>query len=305
MPNSFLTHIAESGYRFLHERSTHIQTDQSAAQKPYTYQSSDYPAHSGPAANGTDDCIGAGLEHYHPEEGWKDHCGGVVRRLCVNEGQRFARLTVIKEVERRRNKAGVSCRWFLCECDCHNVMAVSLNSLSTGHTKSCGCLVRDTTIKTFTTHGHGGKTARTGEYRSWATMKTRCYNSNIPQFKYYGGRGIKVCERWINSFEAFLHDMGPRPAGHTIDRKDNNGDYEPSNCRWLPKAKQARNKRNNHNLTFNGKSQCIEAWADETGITRAAITQRINILKWPVEAALTLPNGEYFYRKRAVKVSQP
>lgn len=91
-------------------------------------------------------------------------------------------------------------------------------------------------------HGHNGKGRRSPEYRSWAHMKGRCENPESDRYAYYGGRGIRVCERW-QSFENFLVDMGPRPAGHTLDREDNDGDYEPGNCRWATQSEQGKNRR--------------------------------------------------------------
>jgi hypothetical protein len=123
------------------------------------------------------------------------------------------------------------------------------------------------------------------EYKIWADMHKRCENPNQKTFNYYGGRGIKVCERW-NDFRNFYLDMGKCPESFTLDRLDCDGDYEPSNCRWASMKEQSRNRRSNHMITFNGKTQCLTAWAEETGITRGALKQRIK-RNWSIEKALT------------------
>jgi hypothetical protein len=116
-------------------------------------------------------------------------------------------------------------------------------------------------------------------------MHKRCENPNQKTFGYYGGRGIKVCKRW-NDFQNFYEDMGNCPDSYTLDRIDCNGNYEPNNCRWASKKEQARNRRGNHLITFNGKTQCVSAWAEEVGITRGALKQRLK-RNWTLEKALT------------------
>jgi hypothetical protein len=132
-------------------------------------------------------------------------------------------------------------------------------------------------------HGHAG--IRSSTYYAWTGMRRRCNN---PDNKYYGGRGIKVCERW-GKFENFLEDMGERPDGLELDREDNEGNYTPDNCRWVTKKVNGRNKRNNHLVTANGKTQCVTAWAEETGISYDVIYMRINQMGWPEDMAVTTP----------------
>jgi hypothetical protein len=121
-------------------------------------------------------------------------------------------------------------------------------------------------------------------------MLKRCYNKKSTYYAYYGGRGINVCERWRESFENFLSDMGQAPDGMSLDRFPNmNGGYEPGNCRWATAKEQGRNKRNNVFIEYSGKRQTLSQWSEETGIPRTTISSRIEKLKWPIERALTEP----------------
>lgn len=126
-------------------------------------------------------------------------------------------------------------------------------------------------------------------YATWCSMLYRCCNPKHKSFRHYGGRGIRVCRRWKTSFENFVTDMGPRPEGMQLDRyPDNNGDYKPSNCRWATRSQQHRNKRNNHLLTFKGKTMTMWDWADRMGIDPMSLFRRIKH-GWTVEEALSIP----------------
>lgn len=131
----------------------------------------------------------------------------------------------------------------------------------------------------------------TYEHGIWLQMKQRCLDPNNAAYDRYGGRGIKVCDRWLNSFEAFLDDMGPRPTGLTIDRINNNGHYEPTNCRWTTYREQRLNSRSVRLLTFNGETRCLTDWARITGIGECTIFYRLQ-RGWSVERALTEPVGQ-------------
>ncbi len=128
------------------------------------------------------------------------------------------------------------------------------------------------------------------EYKIWAAVKTRCHNANVNNYQNYGGRGIQMCERWENDFRTFLEDMGPRPSPkHSIDRIDNNGNYEPNNCRWATHIEQRRNTRRNHYLTYKSETLTLVEWSERTGIKAPTIRARINSYHLSVEDALTRP----------------
>lgn len=132
-----------------------------------------------------------------------------------------------------------------------------------------------------------GKT-KTRMYGIWSSMKQRCYNPNATSFSDYGGRGIKVCDRW-QSFEPFYVDIGERPQGHTLDRIDNTKDYSPENCRWATFIEQNNNTRGNNNITFNGTIMTLKQWTEKFGLKYKVVSLRINQLKWSIEKALTTP----------------
>lgn len=123
-------------------------------------------------------------------------------------------------------------------------------------------------------------------YSVWVSMKTRCLNPRARSFKNYGARGIKVCDRWMNSFEAFQNDMGARPAGMTLERVDVNRGYEPGNCVWATRSRQARNKRRTPLLEAFGRRQCLADWADEFGVPHRLVDNRVRRLGWSLEDAL-------------------
>lgn len=158
-------------------------------------------------------------------------------------------------------------------CACGTNKVVMGNSLQCGHTKSCGCLVREIARNLPRKITHGMSKSRT--YRVWSDMKQRCLNKNKERYFDYGGRGIKVCDRWLN-FENFYEDMGDAPDTLTIERVDNNEGYSKSNCRWTTTKDQSRNKRNNITLKHNNKSLIASDWAKETGISKSTILERFH-----------------------------
>ena len=188
----------------------------------------------------------------------------------ITVGERFGRLVAVAPCA----TSTLKCR---CRCDCGTVKQVRAYSLRAGTTRSCGCL--------YTRHGYGGK-HKSGTYSSWANMISRCTNKNH-SWANYGGRGITVCKRWLK-FENFLSDMGECPLGHSIDRRDNSLGYKPGNCRWTTPKQQARNKRTNKLLTFNGETLCLIEWAEKLGMSEDVIGSRI-LSGWTIERALTTP----------------
>jgi len=162
-------------------------------------------------------------------------------------GLTFGRLRVIKLAAMRPPNRN---RWWVCDCECGKQIEVRTDQLVLGITRSCGCLQRDVARKLMNgnernlQHGHARFPQHTPEYNSWQAMRQRCLNPNYHHFKDYGGRGVSICRRWIDSFEAFLEDMGPKPSSkHSLDRKRANGNYTPGNCRWATPSEQANNRR--------------------------------------------------------------
>lgn len=188
-------------------------------------------------------------------------------------GQKFNKLTVIKWA----GKQGKQSLWE-CRCECGKTKTVRGDSLKNESIRSCGCLQKEAVA----THGM----SYTKEYGIWGSMLCRCRNPNHRQYADYGGRGIKVCERW-ESFESFLTDMGERPLDVvSIDRIDNEGNYEPSNCRWAMKKEQDNNRRSNKLVEYKGQTKTVAEWCDELELSRQTIYQRLN-RGWSPERAFT------------------
>lgn len=177
---------------------------------------------------------------YSWPKGVSGNPNGMPRRVDLTN-QRIGRWVVLGRSETQRGKT----LYWECRCDCGTERAVSQQHLRTGKTQSCGCLHRERVAMLRRKHGATSRErARPAEYGIWQAMKTRCNNPNAEGFRYYGARGIKVCAEWDRSFTAFLQDMGPRPSEqHSIDRINNDGDYEPANCRWATPHQQVVNRR--------------------------------------------------------------
>lgn len=193
-------------------------------------------------------------------------------------GARFGRIAVISS-DTPRISAGRSATMWRCRCDCGSEFSASTAILSNGHKRSCGCLSAESRKARATKHGlHGTRT-----YVSWRSMVNRCTNSKLAIYKRYGGRGISVCERW-RTFESFLADMGERPEGMSLDRIDNNGNYEPSNCRWANDGQQSENRRSTRWIEHDGMRLTVSGWARKLGIHRATLLE--SLAKHPIDIAL-------------------
>lgn len=202
--------------------------------------------------------------------GFKDLTGNVFGRwIVVEEGSRGARNQV---------------RW-KCRCACGREAVVATTSLTSGNSKSCGCMSAEMASTRNSTHHK----RNTPEFKAWSEMRQRCENRNNGAFRNYGGRGITVCDRW-QTFEAFYLDMGPKPtADHSLDRfPDNDGNYEPGNCRWATSKQQARNRRSVRKLTTRGKTLILTEWSEISGVQPITIANRLKF-GWSVERAIFQP----------------
>jgi hypothetical protein len=203
-----------------------------------------------------------------------------MRALDV-QGHQFGRLRVLALAQQTAHG-----RIWKCRCTCGRTCLVQASALTSGRTTSCGCRHRELVAARNFVHGR----TSTPEYGIWSHIIDRCTNQKCPSYKWYGGRGITICERWRLSFVAFLRDMGLRPSPHhTIDRIDNNGPYCPENCRWVTIDQQARNRRNNHVVTLHGKSQTLTDWLQEFHLSEHVYWARVSRYGWPVIRALTTP----------------
>jgi hypothetical protein len=186
-------------------------------------------------------------------------------------------------------RAGQGAFWH-CKCECGKLKTISGKHLRKTKPNSCGCQTKRKIGVTGKTWGDPRKRKnglQTRTYRTWCAMRARCMNPNVKMFNRYGGRGIRVCERW-NDFSNFFKDMGERPLECGIDRIDNNGNYEPNNCRWATASQQARNNSRTRMLTFDGKTMCIKDWSIHIGISYLALTYRLRA-GWSMNKALTQP----------------
>lgn len=185
-------------------------------------------------------------------------------------GRRFGRLLVI---ERAPSRKGAS--YWLCQCDCGGSKIIRGRSLQRNVSRSCGCLERESR----TTHGQ----SRNPAFASWKAMKDRCLNRDSLDWKYYGGRGIEVCEPWIASFENFWRDMGDRPPNTSLDRMDNDGNYEPGNCRWATIEMQANNTSRNRRITIGAETKTMAQWAKSIDVSVDWLANRLDKMS-PEEA---------------------
>ena len=213
-------------------------------------------------------------------------CGCLTSENLV--GMKFGRLTVMDRESPKSKKAkGL----WVCKCECGNVIKVNTSDLKSGNTTSCGCKRKETLRQLRTKHGE----SNTRLYNVWSDMKKRCYNTKNVDYKNYGGRGITVCDEWMD-FQNFYEwaiangydETAPR-GQCTIDRINVDGNYEPENCRWVDRYIQMNNKRNNRILTYNGESHTLAEWCEIVNIPYNCLKSRLNKLHWSVEKTLTTP----------------
>lgn len=215
------------------------------------------------------------------------------RRYDVQPGDRFGRLTVVRLCGIKNKRLCAECL-----CECGTALERNIYSLSNGPNPSCGCAV--------SVHGHsGGRGIKpTAEYTTWQQMKDRCFNAHSSAYKYYGGRGIRVCDEWQVSYERFLRDVGPKPSAcSSLDRIDYNGHYEPTNVRWATPIQQGRNRRSNRVVGAFGVARTISEWCEKTGLNHTTLTARLDN-GWEPETAITTPLMKQFSHHRQAHVNQ-
>jgi hypothetical protein len=202
-------------------------------------------------------------------------------------GKKIHHLTILKDLGTRGPRFS---RWVLVQCDCEDrtIKEIRLDCLLDKNrpTTSCGCYQRTVWKSDGVTHGM----TKTREFRIWHGMKQRCHNPKHPNYSYYGGRGITVCDEWRESFIKFFEHVGAAPSkDHTIDRINNNEGYYPGNCRWATMKQQSNNLNKNRILAYNGESLTVAEWADKMGCDRSVIAKRLDRAGWSVERALSTP----------------
>lgn len=209
-------------------------------------------------------------------------------------GQKFTRLTVVR-LSHKAESGHVS---WCCRCDCGNEKVVAASHLKRGYIHSCGCLLRETRAAR-----KGKKTGLRHHvmWHTWKQMIARCHNPKRESYINYGARGIRVCERWLNSFDDFVSDMGVKPSvNHSLDRIDNDGPYSPENCRWATGREQQRNRRCSKIIEFRGEKLSLTEWSERLGLTATAL--RVRIERWDFELAITTPGNRA--KKKALQVER-
>lgn len=209
-------------------------------------------------------------------------------RLTLKKGERYGRLTVMAPIEPH---SGDTKYWFKCDCKDKTIFPAAAHLVKNGYIQSCGCLHMEILVAQGArnvTHGQARTGKVTTEYFSWSSMMARCYRKSLARYKYYGGRGITVCERW-HTFANFFADMGKKPPGTSLDRIDNGGNYEPSNCKWSTPREQSGNQRTNVRKTYGGETMILADWARRYKMSQATLSRRIHKRGMSFEDAILTP----------------
>lgn len=207
----------------------------------------------------------------------------------LHVGEKYGRLLVLNVAPSVGGRTAV-----FVKCDCGITKPIMLKALISGNTKSCGCLRLEKNKTNRITHGLN----RTKEHIAWKNMISRCYNPNVNNYMNYGGRGIRVCGRWLSSFELFYKDMGPAPSeNHSIDRKRNNGNYTPKNCSWATKTEQNSNQRTNVLIRVGSVTKCLKEWCRERGVCYGTVHSRISSGRYSPIEAITIPIRKGNYKR--------
>lgn len=213
-------------------------------------------------------------------------------------GQKFGRLTILKEgISVKYGKTTMRKVW--CKCDCGTEKEIDFNSIKGGRSTSCGCFNRENAKKLHTTHGKAmlEPGVRHPDYCIWIKIKSRCLNPNDKSYANYGGRGITICDRWKESFEHFITDMGWRPNKHySIERINYDGNYCPDNCKWIHKSEQTKNTRRVKLIEYNGSKYCLTELCKILDLPYSTMRHRVYDLNIPFEEAIKYPQ-HYKFRK--------
>lgn len=216
-------------------------------------------------------------------QGELDESPPIARNFIDKTGLVFGRLLITEYAGKYFPRPGVTILFWKYACECGNTGIIRSSKLKHGSIESCGCYSPRSFTKSKGYHGMKG----TPEYRSWMAMKARCYRETNKSYSLYGGRGIRVCQRWMSDFSNFLSDMGRKPTKeHTLDRINVDGDYSPNNCRWATMLTQCRNKRNNVTVFHMGKQRTFSELSDISGVKESTIRHRILRMGLPVSDAL-------------------
>jgi hypothetical protein len=206
-------------------------------------------------------------------------------------GNKYGRLVVKERYEDSIDGRGYKGRRWLCICECGNILPVLENSLKTKNTKSCGCIKKESELNPNYKHGEAKKFQESKEYNTWQRIKGRCYCKTNAKYYAYGERGIKMCDRWLNSFENFLSDMGRCPKDkYSIDRINNDGNYEPGNCKWSTIKEQAQNTRTNLYIEMDGVKLSLSQWCEKLNLKYEPTRRRITNKKMKLEDILKSNN---------------